>query len=509
MKTMKLAGMLGGCAALLLLSQPAAATNTLTWPTHHVYRDMDPAAMYGVETYILGNIYETLTFYENGRVLPRLATAWEKTDGGATWTVTLREGVRFHDGSPLNAAAVKKSFEYTRDLGKGAGFLYSDLETVETPDERTAVFRFKKPIAFDLVASGQYGSYVIAPAAIDRGHDWMQAGNAIGTGPYRLTRFEPSKLVVLDRFDDYWGGWQAGQIDRVIQQVVFEPSTRVQMLRSGEADVAIVPMSQLRALDALPHVNVSTGSSWRNYMFLLNTQKYPTDNKTFREALAHLWRYDMVLEHVFQGYAQRPVGPLPATMWGHGSYTLPSYDLEKAKALLAQSGIPQEDWKITAMYSTGLQEQVDAIELFQVSAADAGVQVELLPEQSGKTYMARARTLETAAHLHSMVWWPAYPTPSDWLHSQYKTQVKTSWNLSYYSNKGFDAAVDAAAAAEGVDLGESAQAYIAAQDILMKDIPAIYYADADRAYAHAAALKGMEKSANPAYETLFIYALSR
>lgn len=504
-----LAGISAVAAATVLTSSFAMAENTLTWATLFVYRDLDPAASYGTETLMLGNVYETLTFYENGQVRPRLATTWEKSDGGATWTVKLREGVRFHDGSAFDSAAVRRSFEYTRDLGMGAGFLYGGLETVETPDSHTAIFRFNQPIAFDLVASGQYGSYIIAPAAIERGHDWMQEGNAIGTGPYRLTQYQPGEMAVLERFEDYWGGWQPGQIDRVVQRVVTESSTRVQMVQSAETVVADeIPRGQLAALDALPNVSVAAGTSWRNSQFLLNTRKYPTDNRTFREALAHLWDYEAVLNDILHGYGSRPVGPLPVTMWGHGEYDMPTYDPARALELLEESGVPREDWKVTALYTTN-PVQTDAMELFQATASQVGVEVELLPQPSGTAFMAKARNLETSANLHAMTWWPAYATPSDWLYSQYRTSERVSFNLSYYANPEFDALVDAATAAEGVDVQESAQAYIAAQDVLMRDTPAIFYVDEDRAYAYSSTLSGMEKSLNPAYETLFVYDLRK
>jgi peptide/nickel transport system substrate-binding protein len=320
-----------------------------------------------------------------------------------------------------------------------------------------------------------------------------------------LTKYEQSKLVVLDKFDDYWGGWKPGQIDRLIHPQVFEASTRVQMIRSGEADISQIPASQVKTLDALANVSVLNAAGWRNQMYLINTQKYPTNNAKFREALMHLWDHDTVLRDIFLGTATRPVAPIPVTMWGHGDYNTGAFDPENALRLLGESGVPKKDWNIRAMYSNSNQEQRDAIELFQANAATIGLQVELEPHQSSKSYMSKARSLETAGHMNSMVWWPAYPTPSDWLYTLFRTQKKTSWNLSYYANPEFDKLVDAAADAEGVNVDDSAAAYIAAQNMLMKDTPAIFYADVNRVYAYSSRLKGIENSNNPAYETLFLY----
>ncbi len=497
-------------AVLFLLGtgQVYSAENTLSWPSRYSFKDWDPAATYSEETYVLGNIYETLTFYVDGEVKPRLATSWEKSDKGTTWTMQLREGVKFHDGSDFNAEAVKKSVLYTKEEGRGAAFLWAGLESIETPASHTVVFKFKSPIALDLVTSGQYGSYIISPAAIDQGHDWMQKGQGYGTGPYKFVEVEPGIQVVLEKFDDYWGGWEDGQFDRAIVKTVAEGSTRIQLIKSGEADVTAVPTDQVKAVDETEGVSVTQGTSWRNSMFLLNLKKYPTDNAKFREALTHLWDYESVLNDILHGIGTAPVGPLPKSMWGHGSYDLPKFDPEKAMQLLEESGVPRSDWKVSAMYIGSVGHYANSMELFQATAAELGVQIELIPGEWG-TIWDKAKNLETSANIQSMTWWPAYPTPSDWLYSQYRTEEKALFNLSYYANPDFDATLDEAISLEGVDLDASSDKYIAAQDILMKDFPAIFYADVDRYYAHSDKLKGMEKQFNPAYETLFIYELRK
>jgi peptide/nickel transport system substrate-binding protein len=503
------AGLVAVAAAGVLGSgQVSAADNTLTWPSRYSFKDWDPAATYSEETYVLGNIYETLTFYADGKVMPRLATSWEKSDGGATWTMQLREGVKFHDGADLNAETVKKSVLWTKEQGRGAAFLWGGLESVETPSSHTIVFKFKSPIALDLVASGQYGSYIISPGAVDKGHDWMQEGQGYGTGPYKFVKVEPGVEVVLEKFDDYWGGWEDGQIDRAIIKNVAEGSTRIQMITSGEADITAVPTDQVKAVDSAEGVTVTQGTSWRNSMFLFNVKKYPTDNAKFRQALTHLWDYNSVLNDIMFGVATAPVGPLPKSMWGHGKYELPTFDPAKAKQLLEESGVPQKDWKVSAMYIGSVGAYANTIELFQATAGEAGVEVELIPGDWG-TIWGKAKKLESSANIQSMTWWPAYATPQDWLWAQWRTEEKALFNLSFYSNPEFDAALDAAVATEGVDLKASAAKYVEAQDVLMKDTPAIFFADVDRYYAHSDKIRGIEKQFNPAYETLFIYDLRK
>ncbi|MER9338837.1 ABC transporter substrate-binding protein [Mesorhizobium sp. M0293] len=482
-------------------------TNTLTWIWDIAYQNMNPAIANAAEFYVLGSVYETLFAYKDGKVLPKLATTWEGAEGGKTWTVKLREGVTFHDGSPLNSAAVKKSFEYTRDLGKGFSYLIPGLEYVDTPDEHTVVFLFKDVIAFDLVASG-FG-FVIGPAGIDKGDEWLNQGNAIGTGPYKLKEFQQGKLIVLDKFEDYWGGWKSGQIDRVLHPYVGEVSTRIQMIRSGEANICPrIPATQIESLRAEPNVSVADIPSWRTQFYMINTQKYPTDNLKFRQALLSLWDHESVLKDVFHGIAKKPVGPVVSTLWGHGTYDVGTYDPQKALSLLEESGVPKKDWKIKALYYAGNQEQIDAIELFRANAEAVGLDVELELEAVATSYNTKARSPETTGHLNAMVCWPSYPSPQDFL-GMFKSEEKPVWNFSYYHDEKYDRLVGEGFKLEGVDKDAAAKAYIAAQDRVMQNAVAIFYADVDRVIAYSSDIKGMEQANNPAYEWISLYSLSR
>ncbi|TNF04597.1 MAG: ABC transporter substrate-binding protein [Gammaproteobacteria bacterium] len=499
--------------APLISGAALAANNTLTVADRASFKDWDPASAFSEEVRVLGNIYETLVVYNSPggdqEFSPGLATSWKSSDDGKTWTFKLRKGVKFHDGSDFNAAAAKKSIEYTKGLKKGAWFVWAGLESIEAPADDTLVLKFNKPTAADLIASGQYATYMIAPAAVEEGHDWLMAPNAIGTGPYKLGQVEHGQQVVLERFTDYWGGWKESQFDRVILKVVSEAATRTQMINSGEADVAWdIPTDQFKTLEDNPSVKVTSGPSWKNYQFLLNTQKYPTDNLKFRQALQHLWDYDSVVYDVLYGYGTVPTGPLPSNIWGHSSFPMSKYDLNKAQELLEASGVPRSDWKVSMQYIGSKQAYANAAELFQATAAQVGVEVELLPGEWGVIW-DKAKNLESSANLQSMGWWPAYPTPSDWLYSEFRTEKNALFNLSHYSNETFDRLLDEGMALEGSDRAKASEKYAAAQKQLVKDAPAIWYADMKQARVSSASIKGMEKSLSPAYEAIFYYHLSR
>jgi peptide/nickel transport system substrate-binding protein len=503
-------------AAMLLLPTAGMAAggakDTLIYAAYADIKDWDPSAAFSLEVIMLVSVYEPLVWYNPPgsaeQLKPALATSWEKSADGLTWTFHLRKGVKFHDGEPFNAAAVKYSIERTMRMKKGAYYIWSAVNEIKVVDDNTVQFILKEPAPIDLIASSQYGAYIFSPKAGEKGTDWFMQGNAAGTGPYRVESWEKSQQVVLSKFDDYWGGWSGSHFDRVILKIVLEKSTQVQMIKSGEADFAsLIPVDALQALRKAPGVEVLTPTSWKNSMFLINTQKFPTDNINIRKALCYAWDYDAVINSIYNGLATKAEGPVPKTMWGHNP-DLPNYtfDLDKAAQLIEQSGIPKEKLQLSLAYIATSQEYENCAQLLQANLAKIGVQLELLPGPWG-TIWEKAKNLDTAPNLQSMTWWPTYPTPSDWLIGMFKTEKKTLFNLSHYSNPTVDALLDEGVKMEAVDRDAAIKAYREAQRIIVEDAAGIFYADILTRTVKRASVKGFTD--NPAYSGIFYYQLYR
>jgi peptide/nickel transport system substrate-binding protein len=246
--------------------------------------------------------------------------------------------------------------------------------------------------------------------------------------------------------------------------------------------------------------------SWKNSQFLINTQKYPTDNREFRQALTHVWDYESVINDILSGHADVGRGAIPATMWGHNNaINAPEFDLAKAADLLKRSGIPQSDWKVSMQYIGTSETYKNAALLYQANAAQIGLEVELLPGDWGVIW-DKAKNLDTAANLQSMTWWPTYPTPNDWLIGMFRTEENALFNLSHYSNETFDETVNKAVSLEGSDRDEAIRLYGEAQKMLMDDAVAIFYADIKTRVARASKVEGLET--NPAYAAVFFYRLT-
>lgn len=158
-----------GVALAFTFSPGAFATGTVTLLDSFDVVDWDPAIYYSAETRVLLNIYETLTFYnpETGVAEPKLATSWSVSDDGLTWTFNLREGVKFHDGQDWNAAAAKANLDRTREMAKGAAYIWDSVAEISAPASHTLQITTTYPMPIDLVASSQYAATMASPAALD------------------------------------------------------------------------------------------------------------------------------------------------------------------------------------------------------------------------------------------------------------------------------------------------------------------------------------------------------
>ncbi len=474
--------------------------------------DWDPASAFSTEAVMLVNAYETLLWYDASgdkpAFIPALATSWSSNPTGTEWTFNLRKGVTFHDGEPLNAYAVKKSIERTIEINKGAAFIWSALDRIDVVNSHTVRFVCKEPAPIDLVASSLYAAYIYSPRAEKLGADWLNQGNDLGTGPYRVTEWFKGKHIKMERYDNYWGGWKDGQFRHIYMYVEPNNDKQLEMILSGKADaVNQIPLGAVHSLGSELDISVAIGTSWVNTQFLINTQKYPTNNLLFRRALTYAWDYDAVVEHIYSGWASVPRGIIPSTLWGHDP-ELPKqvFDLEKAKSLLTASGVPKEDWKITLAHVAASEGYQRAARLYQYTLEQIGVTLEIKTGPWADIW-AEAKNRDTAPHLQSMTWWPTYPTPSDYLKGLFYTEEKPLFNLSHYNNPRFDQLVDEGIRLEGIDRKQSISYYQQAQRILYDDAVAIFYADNADRRIYRSTIEGMKL--NPAYNPIFIYQLSR
>ena len=498
----------GGGTAAEETQGPLVFANPTTFP------DLDPSTGFSNENVVQQNVYETLTFYDpdgEEQVRPRLAESWEASEDGLTWTFTLREGATFHDGTPVNAQAVKYSVERTKKLGQGAAFIWDAVKKIRALDERTVEFTLSYQAPLDLVASAGYGAYIFSPAAT-RGKDgaWFNAGNDAGSGPYTIASYEKDQRVVLERYEDYWGGWEDGQFDQMVVRVVQDPTARQQAIQAGEATFTYdIPLDNLEGLEAAGGVEVVTNPAYQNLLFLLNTVQKPTSDVRVRQALSYSFPYDTFIDTTMKGLATQSRGPIPTGMFGHHEdLTQYTYDLDKARELLTEAGYPQGGFELLYTYASGDTTEQQAGELWRAELAKLNIDLKLRPMAWEAQWGLGKGNPQKAQDVFVFYWWPSYVTPYDWLFSIFRSEDQPFFNLGYYKNPEFDKAIDEANTLISADPDAAEEGFRRAQEILVEDAPAIFVFDQQNIHVVRSSLKEYED--NPAYaHVLFAYDVRR
>lgn len=498
-------------------SAPAspAAPQVLVYANPTTFPDLDPSTGFSNDSAVVSNVYETLTRYappgSTPQVQPLLATSWSQSADGLTWTFKLRPGVKFHDGTPVNAAAVKYSIERTKKLAQGAAFIWDAVKTITAVDDLTVEFALTYQAPLDLIASAGYGAWIMSPAATaGKDNAWFNAGNDSGSGPYMIDSYEKDQRVILQRFDAYWKGWKPGQFDTVILKVVEDATARQQSIESGEADYTYsIPTENLPALQADPSVKVVANASYQNLMILLNTAKTPTKDVLVRQALSAAFPYQVAIEATMAGYATQPRGAVPASLLD-GADQVPqySYDLDKAKSLLAQAGYPDGGLSLTLTYTAGDTIEQQTAELYRAELAKIGVDLTVKAlSWEAQWSLAKGDPMK-AQDLFMFYWWPTYATPYDFLFNLFHSETSPNFNLGYYKNPAYDKLIDDANTLLSSDRATAMKKFVEADTMLVNDAAAIFVNDQQNIHVIRANLKGFVD--NPAYpHILFVYDVGR
>lgn len=462
----------------------AAPDSTFTYSvTSEVVTEWDPAISYSNEMIALQNIYETLTRYDadTQTAQPLLATAWEASDDGLTWTFTLREGVTFHTGRALDSTAVKESIQRTIDLGQSASYIWGAVESIDTPDPQTVVFNLAYSSPLDLVASGTYAAYVYDVEAAGGADltEWFNEGNDAGSGPYKVGEWNKGAELELrlDAYEGYWGGWDGDHYTTYDFRVVPEVTTAQQLLEAGQIDAVQRLNPQIwQSFEGREGFQTTTQSSWQTLLAMFNTASGPLADPTVRRAIAQGIDYDGIIA-ALQGAATGMRGYIPPGLWG-SSDALPAYEYDPAGAaeLLGSKGYGPDGQKLELelTYVKGDADEEIVATLMQSTLADLNIDLQVRGLQ-WEAQWAKAQSEDKAERQDILVfyWWPDYPDPISWFYSLFRTEDPPYFNLSYYANPEVDALMDEGSALAATDKVAATEDYVALQQQLLEDLPAV------------------------------------
>jgi peptide/nickel transport system substrate-binding protein len=294
-------------------------------------------------------IFDTLTALDDkGEPTPRLAESWTSSEDFRTWTFRLRQNVKFHDGTPFNAASVAWNYARQKDPNNHCrcAFYVQYINKVEAVDELTVVFRLRDPVVNlpALLAPPGVTNAVHSPAAIQKlGDDYNR--QPVGTGPFVLKSWTAGDRMVVERNPDYWNKGRP-HLDRVVLRPLPDAQARFASLQSGEADLVWADEYDADSIgkaknDPALTVHSYTGSGAEVYAF--NTKVAPFDDLRVRQALVMAIDRKKMSQAITNGLAKPATNP-----YGEGSFVqcrddgaLP-YDPRKARELIKDYGKPVE-----------------------------------------------------------------------------------------------------------------------------------------------------------------------
>jgi len=466
-------------------------------------KSLDPHTVTAVNDFrILMNVYEGLVRYADGtlQVEPALAESWSISDDGLTYTFKLRSGVSFHDGSALDAAAVKFNFDRMLDESHPfhdtgpfpLSFFFSAIDGVAAPDADTVVFTLKEPYAPFLSNLAYPTGLIVSPQAV-REHGADFGRNPSGTGPFRFAEWQSNAKVVVVRNEGYWGG--APSLEALIFRPITDANTRVAEMLSGGLDLMVeVPpdnVAQFATDDAFTVYEQAGPHVW---FLILNAKEGPMADKRVRQAVNYAIDKKALVDNVLQGTAAVAAGPTPpAFAWAYNDSLQPyPHDPDKARELIAAAG--HEGAKLTFYVTEGGSGMLDPVPMgaaIQADLAEVGLQVEI-ETYEWNTFLGKVNPgLEGKADMAEMAWMTNDPDTLPYL--ALRTDAwpdKGGFNSGYYSNPEVDELLEAARRA--TDQAERARLYKEMQSIVRDDAPWAFIANWKQNAVSSAQLDGFK-----------------
>jgi peptide/nickel transport system substrate-binding protein len=441
---------------------------TLTVAMQNDAKSLDPTFQINFsERQPLYMIFNTLVgLNPDFSIRPELAERWETAPDGRTLTLHLRSGVKFHDGTPFDAAAAKWNLDRRLDpqmKSPSRQQLAEVIAAVEAPGPTTLVLRLTGAAPSLLGLLGQREGFMMSPASAAKFGDNV-GQNPVGTGPFVFKSWTPGQQIVVERNPDYW---EPGKpyLDRVVFMLISNAALGIPRLVTKEVDFvgALTPID-IRPLERQSGITLSPSPGSRWLALQMRVDRPPFDNFKLRQAMAHAIDRQRMVNIVMNGKATVAEGFTPPGMWWFDE-TLRSYpyDPDKAKALIAEIGPAAQVDLPLSVQPVPLYQQIS--QLAQESLKAVGLKVAIQAVSVSDWYPQ----LINGAINFLPIRWTQRPDP-DGLFT-YLFHSKSAANTSRYVNPEVDRLLDEARGLP--DQNARAQLYRQAQGHMTRDLPYI------------------------------------
>ena len=424
---------------------------------------IDPACtMDSASLQMIVNMYDSLVYPDlDGSILKGAAEDYNISGDGLVYTFTLKENMKFHDGSIVTAQDVVFSYNRMATIGQGYAYLFNGIvDTVEAPDEKTVVFTLTKPFAPFLsllcrvyivneevvmanLASGSYGEFGDYGVAYLSEHD-------AGSGAYVCTNFSVNDRIVIEKFDEYHGTF-AENAPKVMELINgTEAATVRTMMANGQLEVSDQwqTYEAYQALDQLDGIELGGYGAGQILYLMMNTQRAPMDDVHVRRALAYLIDYDQVTNVLFPGY--KPVTTYSGDSLAGSAISIEkhSFNMDKAleefKASKYADQLLNGEMAIEVAWVSEVPDEEKLALLIQACAAQLGVKVEVV-KVAWATHVQNTASVESTPHTSVCFMSPNYGEAGAMLYQRLHSDTAGTWEQTeWIQDPELDALIDKA-----------------------------------------------------------------
>ncbi len=424
---------------------------------------------------IVQNLYNRLVKLDASKqIIPDLAKEWEVSDDGLNITFHLRDDAKWHDGKDVTSKDVKYTFDTIKD---NPTYYFSSrleiVESIETPDDYTVVFKMKEPDVSFIADLGWYATFILPEHIYNNGKSWEEnpaSMDPVGSGPFKFSEFKQGESITLVANKDYHEG--SPKLDKLIFSIIPDEATAVQALVNGEVDVLeSVPASNIDELEANDNIRLELNEYPSPMRLIFNLNDKVIKDVNLRKAIATAINREEISKKIYNEVQKPEYNMYPSMIeWASNSEeTAPKFNIEEATKILEDAGYKKGS---DGFYVKGITLDVfedggypEAAKLIESTLAEAGIGIDVSVHEfnawSEKVTVQKDFMMELQGGFMG-------PDPAA---LQKRLGTGEGSNVGDYSNKEFDDLV-AKGAATG-DKEKRAEYYKKAQSILAEDLPYI------------------------------------